>query len=165
VISVFGGKKFEVNMPTYMMCVLVQFNGAQTLSYKEIAEATQIAANELKRNLLVMAFGKLPLLSKQPATKKVDETDQFEVVAQFKSKLLKVKIAGLAAGSGASGGASGAGGKGDDEASAINKEVQEERQYQYPLLSFPLPCLVVCSVVCVVCGWRGFDRFSWVILA
>ena len=75
-----------------MMCIVMLFNENQNLTFKEISESTQIPPNDLKRNLLIMTFGKLPLITKNPSNKKIEESDIFSPVNQFKSKLLRVKI-------------------------------------------------------------------------
>ena len=51
----FGGKKHELNVSTYQMCVLLLFNEADRLSYGDIRDATQIVPGELKRALQSLA--------------------------------------------------------------------------------------------------------------
>ena len=61
----FSGKRHELNVSTYQMCILLLFNEADRLSYGDIREATQIAPAELKRNLQSLACVKVlrPLFS------------------------------------------------------------------------------------------------------
>lgn len=63
----FGSKRHELNVSTYQMCILMLYNGADSLSYKEIAEATEIPAAELKRSLQSLALIKgKNVLRKEP---------------------------------------------------------------------------------------------------
>nr|KYP45393.1 Cullin-3 [Cajanus cajan] len=91
--ATFGkGQKHELNVSTYQMCVLMLFNNADRLSYKEIEQATEIPAN-LKRCLQSLALVKgRNVLRKEPMSKDIGEDDAFFVNDKFSSKLYKVKI-------------------------------------------------------------------------
>lgn len=39
--STFGANRHDLNVSTHQMCILLLYNNADTLSYAEIAEATQ----------------------------------------------------------------------------------------------------------------------------
>ncbi|BBG94238.1 cullin 3B [Prunus dulcis] len=87
------GQKHELNVSTYQMCVLMLFNNAERLSYKEIEQATEIPAVDLKRCLQSMACVKgKNVLRKEPMSKDIGEDDAFFVNDKFTSKLYKVKI-------------------------------------------------------------------------
>lgn len=92
--ATFGkGQKHELNVSTYQMCVLMLFNNADKLSYKEIEQATEIPAPDLKRCLQSLALVKgRNVLRKEPMSKDVGEDDAFSVNDKFSSKLYKVKI-------------------------------------------------------------------------
>uniref|UniRef100_A0A061S151 Cullin 3 n=1 Tax=Tetraselmis sp. GSL018 TaxID=582737 RepID=A0A061S151_9CHLO len=94
----FNTKKHELNVSTYQMCILMLFNDADSLTYKELQEATGIPALDLKRNLqsLSLVKGK-NVLKKDPMTKEVNEDDVFTYNASFASKLYKVRIGTVAA--------------------------------------------------------------------
>ncbi|GKA67882.1 putative cullin protein, neddylation [Tanacetum coccineum] len=51
----FGTKQYELSVSTYQMCVLMLFNNAEQLSYKEIQQAVEIPTMELKRCLQSLA--------------------------------------------------------------------------------------------------------------
>ena len=55
----FATKRHELNVSTYQMCILLLFNEAERLPYRDIQEATQIAPAELKRNLQSLACVKV----------------------------------------------------------------------------------------------------------
>ncbi|XP_022733424.1 cullin-3A-like [Durio zibethinus] len=92
--AIFGkGQKHELNVSTYQMCVLMLFNNADRLSYKEIEQATGIPASDLKRCLQSMACVKgKNVLRKEPMSKDIGEDDAFFVNDKFTSKFYKVKI-------------------------------------------------------------------------
>lgn len=53
------GRKHELNVSTYQMTILMLFNEADSLSYLDIAEATQIPPADLKRSLQSLACVKV----------------------------------------------------------------------------------------------------------
>ncbi|RWR78357.1 cullin-3A-like protein isoform X1 [Cinnamomum micranthum f. kanehirae] len=96
--ATFGkGQKHELNVSTYQMCILMLFNSADRLSYKEIKQATEISASDLKRCLQSLACvrGK-NILRKEPMSKDIGEGDAFFFNDRFTSKLHKVKIGTVA---------------------------------------------------------------------
>ncbi|KAL0296910.1 UNVERIFIED_CONTAM: Cullin-3A [Sesamum radiatum] len=92
--ATFGnGQKYELNVSTYQMCVLMLFNNADYLSYREIEQATEIPPSDLKRCLQSLACVKgKNVLRKEPMSKDIGEDDAFSVNDKFTSKLRKVKI-------------------------------------------------------------------------
>lgn len=92
------GVKHELNVSTYQMCVLMQFNDADGLSYREIEQAVEIPRAELKRCLQSLACAKgKNVLRKEPMSKDVSENDNFFFNEKFSSKFYKVKIGMVAA--------------------------------------------------------------------
>ncbi|CAL9048469.1 unnamed protein product, partial [Musa banksii] len=47
--------KHKLNVSTYQMCILMLFNSADRLTYREIEQATQIPASDLKHCLQSLA--------------------------------------------------------------------------------------------------------------
>ncbi|XP_009623064.1 cullin-3A-like isoform X1 [Nicotiana tabacum] len=92
--ATFGkGQKHELNVSTYQMCILMLFNNADRLSYKEIEQATEIPASDLKRCLQSLACVKgKNVLRKEPMSKDIVEDDAFYFNDKFSSKFYKVKI-------------------------------------------------------------------------
>ncbi|RWR89492.1 cullin-3A-like protein isoform X1 [Cinnamomum micranthum f. kanehirae] len=97
--ATFGkGQKHELNVSTYQMCILMLFNSADHLSYKEIEQATEIPASDLKRSLQSLACVKgKNVLRKEPMSKDIAEDDAFFFNDKFTSKFFKVKIGTVAA--------------------------------------------------------------------
>ncbi|KAF9625970.1 hypothetical protein IFM89_028356 [Coptis chinensis] len=93
-----NGQKHELNVSTYQMCILMLFNNADQLYYKEIEQATEIPSSDLKRCLQSLACVKgKNVLRKEPMSKDIGEDDAFFFNDKFTSKFYKVKIGTVAA--------------------------------------------------------------------
>ncbi|KAL9226228.1 hypothetical protein vseg_002063 [Gypsophila vaccaria] len=92
--ATFGkGQKHELNVSTYQMCILMLFNNADRVTYREIEQATEIPSTELKRCLQSLALVKgKNVLRKEPMSKDIGENDSFLFNDKFSSKFYKVKI-------------------------------------------------------------------------
>ncbi|XP_059670320.1 cullin-3A-like [Cornus florida] len=92
--ATFGkGQKHELNVSTYQMCILMLFNSTDRLSYKEIEQATEIPASDLKRCLQSLACVKgKNVLRKDPMSMDIAEDDAFFFNDKFTSKFYRVKI-------------------------------------------------------------------------
>lgn len=88
----FGAKRHELNVSTYQMCILMLYNNTDTLSYKEIAEATRIPPVDLQRSLQSLALVKgKNVLRKEPLSKEISETDVFHFNDKFQVRLVYQK--------------------------------------------------------------------------
>eukprot|EP01133_Synstelium_polycarpum_P018802 gene18802-22488_t len=90
--AAFPSKTHELQVSTYQMVILLLFNEAPKLSFKEIAEQTGIPTPDLKRNLLALTSIKNKVLDKESQSKTLEESDSFSFNTKFKSKLFRVKI-------------------------------------------------------------------------
>jgi hypothetical protein len=91
------GQRHELIVSTFQMCVLMLFNDADTLTYKEIELAAEIPALDMKRCLQSLALVKgINVLMKEPMSKDVNENDEFFVNENFSSKLYTVKLGTVA---------------------------------------------------------------------
>ncbi len=97
--ATFGnGNKHELNVSTYQMFILCLFNTADRLTYREIEQATDILAPDLKRSLQSLACVKgKNVLRKDPMSKDISEGDIFLFNDKFSSKFYKVKISTVVA--------------------------------------------------------------------
>jgi cullin 3 len=93
-----GGKRHELIVSTYQAVVLMLFNDADSLTYREIAESTGIPSGDLKRCLQSLACvrGK-NVLRKTPQGRDVNDDDAFCFNSSFSSKLFKVRIGTISA--------------------------------------------------------------------
>ncbi len=97
--ATFGnGNKHELNVSTYQMFILCLFNTADRLTYREIEQATDMLAPDLKRSLQSLACVKgKNVLRKDPMSKDISEGDIFLFNDKFSSKFYKVKISTVVA--------------------------------------------------------------------
>lgn len=90
------GRK-ELVVHTYQMCILMLFNKADTYTYQQIRDLTQIPEMELQRHLLSLAHPEVKVLKKNPNTKSIEPNHTFTYNTGYTSKLYRVKIKLLAA--------------------------------------------------------------------
>ena len=90
--ATFGSRRYEINVSTYLMCILLQFNDCDRKSYADIAQATEIPSPELKRALQSLACAKFKILNKEPKGRDVDDGDVFEYNGDFSAKHLRFKV-------------------------------------------------------------------------
>lgn len=90
--ATFGSRRYEINVSTYLMCILLQFNDCDSKSYADIAQATEIPSPELKRALQSLACAKFKILNKEPKGRDVDDGDVFEYNGDFSAKHLRFKV-------------------------------------------------------------------------
>jgi len=88
----FGKKRHELNVSTHQMVILLLFNNHDTLTLKDIQEATNIPGPDLQKNLLPLLVPAHKILTKNPPVKKFSATDEFTFNENFKSKLFRVKV-------------------------------------------------------------------------
>lgn len=94
------GKTYLVNVPTYGMMILEQFeklqSPGQSISLAELLDMTLIPKDDLIRNLHSLTVApKTRLLKKLPNTKTFLDSDRFAINERFQSPFLKIKV-GLA---------------------------------------------------------------------
>lgn len=105
------------------MVILLLFNDRETLSYKELREASNIPIADLKRNLVALSSAKYKILEKEPDNKKVEDSDSFTFNAKFRSKLFRVKVMSVQQK------------ESEPERQETRQKVDEDRKHQYPLVS------------------------------
>ncbi|KYK56817.1 putative cullulin 3 [Drechmeria coniospora] len=88
-------RRYEVNVPTFAMAVLLLFNDVEdgeSLTFEEIQAKTGISTQDLMRTLTAVAVApKSRVLSKEPATKHIRAGDKFTFNASFQSKIMRIK--------------------------------------------------------------------------
>jgi len=87
--------KHELNVSTYQMCILSQFNKLNCraeLSLQEIIDVTKIPHIELKRHLVSLCTPKHRILQKKSKGKGLSNDDSFQVNELFLSKLKRIRV-------------------------------------------------------------------------
>jgi len=91
--SSFSGGKKELQVSLFQTVVLLLFNTSETWTFAEIAQATGIEPNELKRVLSSLSIQKYKVLIKQDTKgKDITDKDVFTYNSKFKAKLVRIKI-------------------------------------------------------------------------
>lgn len=89
-------QRYELNVSTYALIILLQFNDlpdGEALTCEELAVRTRIPENDLMRNLQSLAVApKTRVLKKEPMSKDVKPTDRFFFNNDFQSPFVKVRI-------------------------------------------------------------------------
>ncbi|KAL7684245.1 putative cullin protein, neddylation [Plasmopara halstedii] len=86
-----SGKK-ELVVSLYQTVVLLCFNGADKLGFKEIREQARIEDGELRRTLQSLACGKIRVLQKIPKGREINDDDIFTFNSSFTNQLIRIKI-------------------------------------------------------------------------
>ncbi|TDZ49828.1 Cullin-3 [Colletotrichum trifolii] len=88
-------RKYEINVPTYGMVVLLLFNDleeGQELSLEEVQAKTNIPNQDLARVLTSLSIvPKARVLLKEPANKTIKPGDKFKFNSSFVSKTVRIK--------------------------------------------------------------------------
>jgi cullin-4 len=117
----------ELLLTAFQATVLLLFNGVSSpdlpqegsLTFSEIAQASKLDPAELKRVLQSMACAKLRILTKEPKSKDVQETDTFSVNTSFSTAHVRVRIPTIQAPRAQ-----------EDEDHDTRERVFQDRQYQ-----------------------------------
>lgn len=92
----FNNKMHEINMPTFAMVILMQFNDLpddQFLTFEQLKEATNIPDADLTRHLQSIAVApRTRLLRKEPMSKDINPGDKFYFNAKFESPMTRIKV-------------------------------------------------------------------------
>ncbi|XP_022727599.1 cullin-1-like isoform X4 [Durio zibethinus] len=88
----FEQKTIELIVSTYQAAVLLLFNASDRLSYSEIMAQLNLTHDDLVRLLHSLACAKYKILSKEPNTKTISQSDYFEFNSKFTDKLRRIKI-------------------------------------------------------------------------
>ena len=96
-------KRYELNVSTYAMIVLLLFNdlsAEQGITFDEIAAETNISSGELIKTLSSLCqVPKWRVLKKEPVGKEILPSDTFTFNESFTSQFVKIKIAAVISGS------------------------------------------------------------------
>jgi len=85
-----GRKELAVSL--LQTIVLLLFNDADGLSFRDILKATAVEDKELRPTLQSLACGKVRVLRKEPKGREIENDDQFYFDSTFKHQLFRIKI-------------------------------------------------------------------------
>lgn len=88
----FESKTIELIVSTYQAAALLLFNNADRLSYSEIMTQLNLTHDDLVRLLHSLSCAKYKILNKEPNTKTILPTDNFEFNSKFTDRMRRIKI-------------------------------------------------------------------------
>jgi len=77
---------------TYQMMILLVFNNAKRVTFKQVLDITGIPKSEISHHLLSLVHPKVAIVLKRPNNKTLEDTHQFMLNPKYTNKLLKVVI-------------------------------------------------------------------------
>ena len=108
----------ELALSFFQAAVMMAFEDADTLPFKDVAAATGMEDSELRRTLQSLACGRERVLSKEPKGKEIGDADVFSFNDGYTSKQYRVKINAIQMKETA------------DESRKTNETVMQDRQHQ-----------------------------------
>lgn len=76
----------------FQAAVLLLFNTSDRWSYSDIKTQLNLADDDLVRVLASVSCAKYKILNKEPSSKSVSSTDQFEFNSQFTDKMRRIRV-------------------------------------------------------------------------
>mmetsp|Transcript_34148 Transcript_34148/g.38853 ORF Transcript_34148/g.38853 Transcript_34148/m.38853 type:complete len:739 (+) Transcript_34148:98-2314(+) len=90
--ATFGRKAFDLQVTTLQAVALNAFNGGKTLTFTELAELLNLDEAICKPLMHSLSCGKYKVISKIPASNKINTTDKFAANVKFSSNMRKIRI-------------------------------------------------------------------------
>lgn len=88
----FGKKTYDMQVTTLQAIALNALNGGKTVSFNELAEKLNLEESVLKPLMHSLSCGKYKVVTKTPASNKINTTDSFKANAKFTSNMRKLRI-------------------------------------------------------------------------
>jgi len=77
---------------TYQMMIMLVFNNAKRVTFKQILDVTGVPKYDIAHHLLSLVHPKVNVLLKRPNNKELEDTHQFMINPKYFNKLLKVQV-------------------------------------------------------------------------
>jgi len=87
-----GGRRHDLIVSTYQMCILMLFNESETITLSDIRSKTNIPEAELRRHLISLCTSRHKILKKKSKGKAITEDDSFTLNNDYTSNMKRVKI-------------------------------------------------------------------------
>jgi len=88
----FGKKTYDIHVTTLQAVALEALNDGKTMQFSELLEILNLEEAVLKPLLHSLSCGKFKVISKSPASAKINVTDSFTANAKFTSNMRKIRI-------------------------------------------------------------------------
>jgi len=90
--AVFGKKSYDLQLTTLQAVALNAFNGGVSLTFGELGERLNLEEAILKPLMHSLSCGKYKVISKSPASNKINTTDSFTANTKFSCNMRKLRI-------------------------------------------------------------------------
>ncbi|KAJ9547630.1 hypothetical protein OSB04_020173 [Centaurea solstitialis] len=87
----FDQKTIELILGTYQAAALLLFNASDRLSYSDIKTQLNLADEDVVRLLQSLSCAKYKILTKEPSSKTVSETDHFQFNSKFTDRMRRIR--------------------------------------------------------------------------
>jgi len=90
--ATFGKKVYDLQVVTLQAVALEALNGGQTIPFVELAKKLNLEEAIMKPLMHSLSCGKFKVVTKSPASNKINITDTFVANSRFSSKMRKVRL-------------------------------------------------------------------------
>lgn len=88
----FGKKSYDFQVTTLQAIVMETMSGGDTLSFEELTQRLNLEEGILKPLMHSLSCGKIKVITKTPASNKINVTDTFCANSKFTSNMRKIRI-------------------------------------------------------------------------
>jgi len=88
----FGKKSYDLQVSSLQAVGLMALNGGETISFVELAKKLNLEESIMKPLMHSLSCGKFKVVTKSPASNKINKTDTFVANSRFSSNMRKIRI-------------------------------------------------------------------------
>ena len=90
--ATFGKKSYDLQVSTLQAIALEMLSGGATLGFEDLRQRLNLEESILKPLMHSLSCGKYKVITKTPASNKINTTDNFTANAKFSSNMRKIRI-------------------------------------------------------------------------
>jgi cullin 1 len=90
--GIFGKKTYDLQVTTLQAVALDALSGGETLSYEDLLKRLNLEESILKPLMHSLSCGKYKVITKTPASNKINAADKFVANVKFSSNMRKIRI-------------------------------------------------------------------------
>jgi cullin 1 len=90
--GIFGKKSYDIQVTTLQAIALEALSGGETLGFEDLLQRLNLEESILKPLMHSLSCGKYKVITKTPASNKINATDMFVANVKFSSNMRKIRI-------------------------------------------------------------------------
>jgi cullin 1 len=90
--GIFGKKSYDIQVTTLQAIALDALNGGEAVSFEDLSQRLNLEESILKPLMHSLSCGKYKVITKTPASNKINTTDEFVANVKFSSNMRKIRI-------------------------------------------------------------------------